>query len=187
MKSNQKGFSAVEIVVVIVVVGLLGIVGRLVYDRQNSNKHVIPNKNTPSSDTKKSVTTSPSTLITPTPDPNTGYLVVKEWGVKIKMKEAAKVTYTYGSEEFDDPRNGEHGDSGISLEVKPEYLQDKTCKVSVGWARYKTIKDSFFLERARKIGDYYFMSSGSPYNCGNDADNALNQSIRNDFGNLEVL
>jgi prepilin-type N-terminal cleavage/methylation domain-containing protein len=36
MKANQKGFSVVEILVVTVVVGLLGAVGWLVYDRQNS-------------------------------------------------------------------------------------------------------------------------------------------------------
>jgi prepilin-type N-terminal cleavage/methylation domain-containing protein len=36
MKSNQKGFSVVEILIVIVVVGLLGAVGWQVYDRQKS-------------------------------------------------------------------------------------------------------------------------------------------------------
>jgi Tfp pilus assembly protein PilE len=36
MKSNQKGFSVVEILIVIVVTGLIGTVGWLVYDRQNS-------------------------------------------------------------------------------------------------------------------------------------------------------
>lgn len=34
MKTNQKGFSVVEVIVVIVAVGLLGAVGWLVYDRQ---------------------------------------------------------------------------------------------------------------------------------------------------------
>jgi prepilin-type N-terminal cleavage/methylation domain-containing protein len=37
MKANQKGFSVVEILIVIVVVGLLGTVGWLVYDRQKNN------------------------------------------------------------------------------------------------------------------------------------------------------
>ncbi len=37
MKSNQKGFSVIEILLVIVVVGLIGTVGWLVYDRQNNN------------------------------------------------------------------------------------------------------------------------------------------------------
>lgn len=36
MKANQKGFSVVEILIVIVVVGLFGAVGWLVYDRQKS-------------------------------------------------------------------------------------------------------------------------------------------------------
>jgi len=36
MKQNQKGFSVVEILIVIVVVGLIGAVGWLVYDRQHS-------------------------------------------------------------------------------------------------------------------------------------------------------
>ena len=36
MKSNQKGFSVVEILIVIVVVGLLGAGGWLVYDRQKN-------------------------------------------------------------------------------------------------------------------------------------------------------
>lgn len=36
MKANQKGFSVVELLIIIVVVGLLGAVGWLVYDRQKS-------------------------------------------------------------------------------------------------------------------------------------------------------
>ncbi|MEX2014493.1 MAG: prepilin-type N-terminal cleavage/methylation domain-containing protein [Candidatus Saccharimonadales bacterium] len=36
MNSNQKGFSVVEILIVIIVIGLLGAVGWLVYDRQKS-------------------------------------------------------------------------------------------------------------------------------------------------------
>ena len=39
MKTNQKGFSVVEILIVIVVVGLLGAVGWLVYDRQKSKSN----------------------------------------------------------------------------------------------------------------------------------------------------
>jgi Tfp pilus assembly protein PilE len=36
MKANQKGFSVVEILIVVVVVGFIGAVGWLVYDRQKS-------------------------------------------------------------------------------------------------------------------------------------------------------
>jgi prepilin-type N-terminal cleavage/methylation domain-containing protein len=41
MKANQKGFSVVEILIVIVVVGLLGAVGWLVYDRQNNKRESV--------------------------------------------------------------------------------------------------------------------------------------------------
>lgn len=37
MKTHQKGFSAIEILVVVVILGLVGAVGWLVYDRQQSN------------------------------------------------------------------------------------------------------------------------------------------------------
>ena len=37
MKSNQKGFSVIEILLVIIIVGLVGAVGWQVYDRQNNN------------------------------------------------------------------------------------------------------------------------------------------------------
>ena len=36
MKNNQKGFSAIELLIVIVIVGLIGAVGWLVYDRQKT-------------------------------------------------------------------------------------------------------------------------------------------------------
>lgn len=36
MKTNQKGFSLVEILLIVVIVGLIGTVGWLVYDRQSS-------------------------------------------------------------------------------------------------------------------------------------------------------
>ncbi len=36
VKSNQSGFSIVEVLIVLVVVGLIGVVGWFVYDRQNS-------------------------------------------------------------------------------------------------------------------------------------------------------
>jgi prepilin-type N-terminal cleavage/methylation domain-containing protein len=45
MKNNQKGFSVVEILIVVVIVGLISAVGWLVYDRQQSkvdNRGAIP-------------------------------------------------------------------------------------------------------------------------------------------------
>lgn len=55
MKANQKGFSVVEMLIVIVVIGLLGTVGWLVYDRQSSktNKEQTVNTQTQSETSNK--------------------------------------------------------------------------------------------------------------------------------------
>lgn len=57
MKQNQKGFSVIEILIVIVVVGLIGTVGWLVYDRQKSKNSEQP-KTTQVEETKKEPETS---------------------------------------------------------------------------------------------------------------------------------
>ena len=168
----QKGFGLVEIIIIIAIVGLLGVAGWLVYDRQKSPTTADSSAQTAQEPVAK-------------PDPNAGYLVIKEWGVKIKMKDAAKVTYDYTSQVTDDDKG--KPDSSITLKVKPEYMPDENCKVSVGWTRYTSISDERFLEITKKIGDYFFISGGSPYNCENEANNALNASVRADFGNLEAL
>jgi prepilin-type N-terminal cleavage/methylation domain-containing protein len=57
MKVNQKGFSVVEILIVIVVIGLIGTVGWLVYDRQNASPKTLDEVLTRiSSDAKKTYT-----------------------------------------------------------------------------------------------------------------------------------
>lgn len=47
MKTNQKGFSAVEVVLVLVVVGLIGVVGFTVYKNHNKTASSTANTNTP--------------------------------------------------------------------------------------------------------------------------------------------
>lgn len=85
MKDNQKGFSVVEILIVIVVVGLLGTVGWLVYDRQKGK--------TDNQQTSKTTTTpAKAAQATETPNqPQVSYLTVKEWGVKIPQTPTGNV------------------------------------------------------------------------------------------------
>lgn len=74
MKANQKGFSVVELLIIIVVVGLLGAVGWLVYDRQN-------NKNTSTTQSEQSSSTTQANK-----EANTNkYLTIKEWGVQFSV------------------------------------------------------------------------------------------------------
>lgn len=186
MKETNKGFSAVELILAVGVVGLLVAVGislwQLNASRSKSDIVVPPTaEKTTSSQSQSQQGASNQTVET-----TTGYLVVKEWAVKVKMKDADKIGYTYNSASSDDPVTGEHVNSSIVFQIKPEFLQDKTCQLSIGWSRYETVKNQQLAQSAVKIGDYYFISSGNPYNCGNDADNALTKSIREDAANLEA-
>lgn len=78
MKTNQKGFSVVEVLIVVVIVGLIGTVGWFVYDRQKSknNEQPVTQNSQQNQETIKQETKA---------DANEGYLVVKEWGLRFKM------------------------------------------------------------------------------------------------------
>lgn len=164
---KQAGFTAIEVIIGVVLVAAIGVAVFLVY--QNQQK----------SNTSKA-TPSPTAFMGPTPNP-AQYLVIKEWGIKIKLRDAPKATYIYQAS-----GSVPGVDSGITLKVKPEYLQDKTCNISVDINRYSKTPDNTQPEPAAKIGNYYYVVGGSPYHC-NATDDALNDRIRNDFSQIEAL
>lgn len=84
MKSNQKGFSVVEILIVIVVVGLLGAVGWLVYDRQKSPKQ--------SETTQQSSSTQEN--LRPTNDKKEDQKLINA-GWKVYTSEKLKISFEY--------------------------------------------------------------------------------------------
>lgn len=59
MKANEKGFSVVEILIVVVVVGLLGAVGWLVYDRQKNKTDNSTTTQTSQQEKKQETTEAP--------------------------------------------------------------------------------------------------------------------------------
>jgi prepilin-type N-terminal cleavage/methylation domain-containing protein len=63
MKANQKGFSVIEILIVIVVMGLLGIVGWLVYDRQSNQTNKEQTANTQAQSDKTETTKQEETKL----------------------------------------------------------------------------------------------------------------------------
>lgn len=112
-----------------------------------------------------------------------GYLVVKEWGIKLKMQEAEKVTYTHKNYSY-----AQYGQevSAVTLSVKPEYLKDKSCNLSADWTRYQKLNDQL-KDVAVKIGEYYFVNGSQPNNCKNAEDNELYKKILSEFTNIEPL
>lgn len=88
MKNTQKGFGAVETVLIFVVVGIIGFAGWFVWNSQKQTDKTLTDASKGSSSvsaTKTSSTTSNTTDTTTTKTDTASYLVVKEWGIKIPM------------------------------------------------------------------------------------------------------
>lgn len=142
----------------------------------------------PSDTTTENGNQTQSTLTSPTVDPNAGYLVIKEWGVRLQMENADKVTYDFYDTPGTDPSGAGTYQSRISVHVKPEYLQDKSCDLGAGMYRFDpTDINQAFAPRGKKIGSYYYLIGDSPHLCGNDQDELVNQTIRGEFTLLRNL
>jgi prepilin-type N-terminal cleavage/methylation domain-containing protein len=156
MKANQKGFSAVEILIVIVVVGLLGTIGWLVHDRQKSKTADKPITQTNTAQKKE----TPKQEIKRT-DPNEGYLVVKEWSLRFKTPSGlTDVKYTI------------HGDTasffakptGSSVQYRADYdkFEDGRSQYATGnlyRSTDSTNTDRGSATEGKKVGNYYYYTS----------------------------
>ena len=83
MHTNQKGFTVVEILLVIVVIGLIGAVGWMTYDRQKSKASDTPGAQTSTQQTQDAAKLSEQR-----------YLEIKEWGLKVPLNDTiSDLTY----------------------------------------------------------------------------------------------
>ncbi len=91
MKSNQKGFSVVEILIVIVVVGLIGTVGWLVNDRQKNNKSTETASNSNTATEQKETTKEEVKAVDPYADWETADFELAE--ARFKYPKSLKMTH----------------------------------------------------------------------------------------------
>lgn len=112
-----------------------------------------------------------------------GYLVIDEWGIKLQLKDFDKVFYTYedrGENNYGTP------ETITTIKVKSEFLQNKDCNAGINWSRGKNL-DPQLKAIAVRIGDYYYVSGSTSYDCGNVGDNDLNKRLQKDFVKIEAL
>lgn len=154
---------------------------------------------TKNSQSDKSDTVSNSNADQPKSEPSVSpvlsddYMPIKEWGIKVKMRDASKVQYELKNMDSERMfRDAGPYKSYIIMTVKPEYLQDKNCDgASLGMYQLSSFKDGSGWQ-VNKIGDRYYIITGSPYLCdgGSDSsDNILNKRVLEDFttANLSAL
>jgi hypothetical protein len=168
---SQKG-SAHAVVIIILVAALVMALGFVFW------QNFILKSNTPTVSTE--ITNSA------TPDPNKGYVVVKDWGVRFKTSVSDKLEYKPYSQ-----TGGYISDSsyeGLGLTIKASVLTDQNC-VKFGIDLYRQTQSTSNFT-TKKIGNYYYFVTGGPGECStNTADLVIQKTILNDLkiDNLEAL
>jgi hypothetical protein len=182
--SGQSGFTAVEALLVFVLVGIIGGTGYYVW-------HAQQNVSKTNTDTDYKITTGTakpksSVNTSTTRDSSASYLVIKEWGVQAVNKSKLTLRYYikdnaawFYSQELADATHGgckEYG--GIITRYRPNdtYESDpKSRPINV------FVKDSSIDITYKQIGDFYYLYEHSHSLCAD-----INPSSPN-FKDLENL
>lgn len=156
----QNGFSAAEVLIVIVIVGLIATVGWLVYDRQNNKTNSTSEIATQTSSQSESKTDEQAMSEYKDDADTTEYLVIQELGVKFELSDKLSgLSYSIGNE-------------NKTAYFTPAEIKGAECSGQVSLSRYSDAdfgNDPYANKGgARKIGDYYYFVSGSQSSCSDD-------------------
>lgn len=170
LKRNQHGFSGVELVLIILVIVLLGAAGWFVYKNQHkrTGTHATETSTTAQSTPKDQEKTEQSSATSP--DAAT-YLTIKEWGVKIKLEDADKLTYVMNGT----PNGSSNADSitsYVNLKLNDSVSAPDKCRL-LG----PTIIQATAATTATKIGNYYYGFEGGYDDCGDATVDTLRSKI----------
>ena len=168
---NEKGFSSVELVLVLVVVVLLGLGGWFVYKKNQQKPASNNSTKTSTSEEKPSSQDSKEETETTPPVSDAKYLTIKEWGIKIKMEDADKLTYVMNGTPNGEPNN-DATTSYASLRLKDSVSVPDACR-SFG----PTVVQATAATNATKIGNYYYGFMGGYDDCGDATADALRKKI----------
>lgn len=161
MKSNQKGFSVVELSVIIVVVVLLGAVGWLFYDRQKNKS----DKQPIAQSSQQTEETTNSTDITV--QSSVHYFEIKEFGVKFEQPQSLKGLYYHLG------NNGRTAYFSLEELKGTDCAADKTAQIAL--SRYtdsdysEDVQAAASKDTAKKIGNFYFNTASGHAMCSDDA------------------
>ncbi len=104
-------------------------------------------------------------------DPN--YLVIKEWGIKIKLADADKITYTLGGTPNGSSGNSDALVSWATLMLNSSVNTSDRCRL-LGYE----VSQLTAATNATKIGKYYYgFEGGAPDPCGDSIVDPLRAKI----------
>jgi hypothetical protein len=171
LHKNQLGFGAVEALIIIVLIGLAGGGGWYVWHTKHNKSAAhhttttVKTTNTPKTSTKASKTP------TPVPADNSGYLVIKEWGIKMKLEDASKLTYTMHGTPNGSP-NADALTSYATLRLNDSVATSDACR-EVGMS----VSQTTAATNATKVGNYYYGLDGALNQCGDSNADTLKAKI----------
>lgn len=155
---NQDGFGVVEIILVVMVLGLIGFVGYHAYSQRHKTNNAQTTSTVSTTTPKKTETPKPTTTV----DPNAGYLVVSEWGLRFKTPNGlADVRYKIQGDTlafFAKP-------AGSSVQYRADYdkYEDGHFPYATGllYRSNNTNNDRGFPTNGKKVGNYYYYTAWS--------------------------
>ena len=152
-KLNSKGFGVVEGLLIFVIVGIIGGASYMVYKANKStNDSLNATDNSEIAVQKQEQKAEEEAQ----KNPNEGYLVIKEWDVRLKFEDVGKVTYKIAASPF--------SQESATLFLKDQYSDVESCRnLGVGVARRTDNSLS-----NNKVGEYYYSINGGPGACMDD-------------------
>jgi Tfp pilus assembly protein PilV len=200
MRRNQQGFSVVEGLLILVIVGILGFTGWFVWHaRQTADKTLSSADKSAGGTIKatkinsfeackkasgsKMLETYPEQCVAKDgktftdPGQSLKYISIKEWGVKLALPDADKVTYKID-------------DSSISISLKSSVTSIESCQdLNIGIIRDEP-KDSvmYSAENTKTVAEHTYRLTGNPQYCdeGNGVTNGPINQLRERIARSEL-
>jgi cytoskeletal protein RodZ len=175
LKDSQSGAAHLIVILLVVAIAVIGFVGWKVLGESNeSADNKKTNTSNPTPNTSKPMNSNKSTndQTTTTPDASSEYLVIKEWGVKIKLEDAEKITYVMSGTPNGAP-NADMATSSAALRLKDSVTNSENCR-----ALGMSVSQLTSATNATKIDDYYYGFEGVGNDaCGDNTIDALKEKI----------
>lgn len=180
-KLNQKGFAALEAILIIVALLIAGGTGYYIYsaNKKTSNTLNTASKvasSSPPKTTKKKPSKSKSTSSSAANGQK--YLVIKEWGVELPLSNSIQDAYYTYHADGDYVRLGTKSLTAMSAMCAPDDISIAavTRQTAVVHDANATQNDPVaYPVNATKIGNYYYSISQAQAACGNAPDDAASQ------------
>ena len=163
-RKNNFGFGAIGVVIVLLVLAVVGLAGYIVWDGAGADDGL----STTSQQTSSVQTSTTPTDSLPTKDPNEGYFVVKEWGLRFKVPPSIfDVRYKMGDTLEGDTLAFYAKPTGLKYDYVKDYDQVSdsgffSLANGVIYRSKESTKDKIgIVVEGKKIGDYYYYTAWS--------------------------